>query len=259
MARFFSEHLLKVGQIELHGKEAHHLIRVRRLGPGDQVEIFDSAGNAAEAKVTSICGDVAILDVLQIIDPTNESCPILVGVAFPKGERQKWLIEKCVEMGVTRLTPLHAARGVAIPSESAVERWRRQVIAACKQSGRSQSMEIQPPCSLPDFLGSVDQESIRLLADPRGEPWPALYPLPPANDVLPENQTPSSTAYPRAYACAIGPEGGWTDAEREQGIAAGWRLTRLGELTLRVETAAIAFVAAFHTSNFAISRRRPKD
>ena len=249
MARFFSELPLRTGEVELRGGEAHHLIHVRRLQPGDDVELFDGAGNAANARVTSISGELVVLNVLRIVNRPSGHVPILVAVAFPKGERQKWLIEKCVELGVTTLVPLRTARGVALPSGAAVDRWRRQVIAACKQSGRSQFLEIQEPRAVEDFFESVGNERVRLLADLRGALWPSLHEIAAANCSRPESKgIENAYSTPTAFACAIGPEGGWSDQELAKGISAGWRLTRLGDLTLRVETAAIAFVAGFHAA-----------
>lgn len=245
MARFFSEQRLTKGICEIRGPEAHHLIHVRRLHVGDMIEVFDASGNVANAKVHSTAPDLVRVDVVQLTSPTTEPAPLVMAVAFPKGERQKWLIEKCVELGVTRLVPLQSTRGVALPTTSAVDRWRRQVIAASKQSGQSHMLEIDEPQAANEFFAKSQKDHMRLLADGRGQPWPTpeqVTLLCPFLDSSPQEVRPSFRTLP--VAIAVGPEGGWTPDEREHAEGMGWRPTRLGDLTLRVETAVLAFAAA---------------
>ncbi len=149
---------------------------------------------------------------------------VTLGVALPKGDRQKWLVEKVVELGVARLVPLETERGVAQPVENALERLRRGVVEACKQCGRNRLMEIAEPNAWQAFLKENETAACRLVAHPRQGPgrWPA----------------PSENA-----ALAVGPEGGFTDAEVARAVAGGWLTVDLGPRILRVETAALALAA----------------
>jgi 16S rRNA (uracil1498-N3)-methyltransferase len=159
--------------------------------------------------------------------------PMTLGVALPKGDRQKWLIEKATELGVACLTPLETARGVAQPVGAALARFQRAVIEASKQCGRNRLMEIATPCPWGDFIAEPAQESaLRLFAHPGGKP---------ILEVRLENQTA------REVWLAIGPEGGWTDDEIEVATKAGWQDVGLGRRLLRTETAAIALAARFLT------------
>jgi 16S rRNA (uracil1498-N3)-methyltransferase len=149
-----------------------------------------------------------------------------LAVALPKGERQKWLVEKATELGVTCLVPLITERGVVQPAQAALERLRRTVVEASKQCGRNQLMEIGQPAPAIDLFGQAPAAGGRLIADKGGQPLSSLADL-------------AGTA----LLAAIGPEGGFTPAELAAAHAAGWRAVSLGPRTVRIETAAIAIAA----------------
>ena len=90
-------------------------------------------------------------------------------MALPKGDRQKWLVEKAVELGVTRIVPLRTQRGVAQPVEQALVRLRRAVIEASKQCGRNRLLQIDEPRAWPDFVADAADTPCRLLAHPGGD------------------------------------------------------------------------------------------
>jgi 16S rRNA (uracil1498-N3)-methyltransferase len=203
------------------------LIRVCRREVGDRVELFDGSGLSYLARVLQFEKGEALLQAEGPATPeTPTSCTIQVGTAVPKGDRFGWMVEKAVELGVARLSPLIAERSVVDPRESKLDRLRKAIVEASKQSGRSRLMEIEAPSELKPFLESG--EGLRLLADPAGaapEEWPAI-------------------ARGELVRLAVGPEGGFTDAERALALEQGWRPIRLGPNILRIETAVVAGVAA---------------
>jgi len=156
---------------------------------------------------------------------------LTLAVALPKGDRQKWLVEKATELGVTRLIPLVTERGVAQPTEAALERLRRSVIEASKQCGRNRLMEIGAPCAASECFAQASAEAIHIVADPTGESLVAQS----------WSRRAGTTATPMI--AAVGPEGGFTPEEVAAAQVAGWRLVSLGSRVLRVETAAIALAA----------------
>jgi 16S rRNA (uracil1498-N3)-methyltransferase len=153
---------------------------------------------------------------------------LTLAVALPKGERQKWLVEKLTELGVTRLVPLITERGVAEPTASAIERLQRGVIEASKQCGRNRLMEIAQPRQAGDLFANWPQSATRLIADPAG-----ISPLRPADS---------------AAIVAVGPEGGFTPGEQDSARKSGWQTVSLGPRILRVETAALALACAIAPS-----------
>jgi 16S rRNA (uracil1498-N3)-methyltransferase len=237
--RFFSSQRITADCITLDGPEAHHLLHVMRARVGDSITLFDDSGDEFTAVVDSLARSDATVRVLER-RTVNRELPfeLTVGVALPKGDRQKWLVEKLTELGVTTLVPLTSERGVAQPTAPVLDRLRRSVIEAAKQCGRNRLMRIDEAqiwddwISNPRCLGQSDsdapvRQARRILAHPGGTSVTQLN--------LPAQL---------ATHLAIGPEGGLTDAEVASATAAGWQAVDLGPRILRVETAAIALAAA---------------
>lgn len=229
--RFFIDSRIVSDQVTLRGPEAHHLIHVMRAQVGTEITLFDGEGAEFPARVARLHRAAADLEILQRRDVDREHpLRITLGVALPKGDRQRWLVEKCVELGVYRLLPLETARGVAQPTEQALARLRRVVIEASKQCGRNRLMEIGSPGSVTSHLVG-DASSVGLIAHPvdaSGREPPQLPRLDAGTSVQ----------------LAVGPEGGFTPEELAAARAAGWSQIDLGARLLRVETAALALVSA---------------
>lgn len=237
--RFFSDNPIRQPSVALAGDEAHHLLHVMRGKIGDSVVLFDGTGGHWEATIESLGRTQVQLRVENFSD--QDLMPkhhLTLAVSLPKGDRQKWLIEKLTELGIARLLPLITERSVAQPTESACERLRRNVIAACKQCGRNRLMEIGPAVKLRDLVAETGlQNSRRLIAHP----------------VLETNATEASTTSdigsasspvePKLTIAMIGPEGGFAPDEVRLANRAGWQPIRLGQRILRVETAAVALAS----------------
>jgi 16S rRNA (uracil1498-N3)-methyltransferase len=233
--RYFVESPVVSDRTQLAGPEAHHLLHVMRAKVETRVTLFDGSGWEFDAVVRRTGRSEVELAILGRRDVDRES-PIVVtmGVALPKGDRQKWLVEKLVELGVARLVPLETVRGVAQPPESALERLRRGVIEASKQCGRNRLMEIAESKPWQVFLADSHSVECRLVAHPGGEAALRIA-----------NPTGRGTRLV-PYKCAalgIGPEGGFTDQEIAMATARGWDVVDLGPRILRVETAAVTLVA----------------
>ena len=227
--RFFTENLTVGSRVKLTGDEARHLATVMRAKVGDEVVLFDGSGAEFTGRIAEIRKTGIELDVISRHELSRElTFDLTLAVALPRGERQKWLVEKATELGVTRVVPLATERGVAVANDSAVERLQRQVIEASKQCGRNRLMEIGQPVPAAEHFRSIGVGTNRLLADPTGEPLSVLGSIHPAAS---------------DWQIAVGPEGGFTAAELTEAKNAGWRLVSLGPRILRVETAALALAA----------------
>ena len=113
----------------LQGSEAQHLTRVMRGKCGDRVELFDGSGWQWIAEIVDVGRNEATLKILSTEEADLEpALALTVGIALPKGDRQKWIIEKLVELGVTTVIPLTTSRGVAQPVDKALVRLRNHVI-----------------------------------------------------------------------------------------------------------------------------------
>jgi 16S rRNA (uracil1498-N3)-methyltransferase len=224
--RFFLSMPPRDGRAVLVGDEARHLARVMRCTVGDEVVVFDGSGTAWRARVASIGRDEVMLDMGEAVTASRLTrVPLTLAVALPKGERQKWLVEKLTELGVERLVPLATVRGVAEATPAAVERLSRGVVEACKQCGRDGLMQIGGPKSVAEVVGGTGGGAVLLVADRDGAP-------------LEEVATGASLVV-----ALVGPEGGFTEEELATIEAAGGRRVSLGPHVLRVETAAIALAA----------------
>ncbi|MEO1495905.1 MAG: 16S rRNA (uracil(1498)-N(3))-methyltransferase [Planctomycetota bacterium] len=223
-SRFFSDEPITGDTATLAGPEAHHLLHVMRTAVGDRVTLFDGSGVEFAAEVVRLGRGDATLAVLAS-EPVDRELPftLTLGVAMPKGDRQKVLVEKLTELGVTRLRPVVTARTVVELKPAALEKLRRLVIESSKQCGRNRLMAIDEPLPFDRFVAEAEADE-RFFAHPGGAA--AL--------------SPGAT---EDVAIAIGPEGGFTDEEATFGEEAGWTAASLGSRILRIETAAIAAAA----------------
>ena len=228
--RYFVEEPIERGRAVLTGPEAHHLAHVMRARPGQEVLLFDGHGLELVARVQRIGRSDVELVVMSSMQVDRElPVRITLGVAMPKGDRQRWIVEKATELGMARLVPLVTERGVALVSAGAYERLRRSVIEASKQCGRTQLMEISQPQTIAEFCRAQDTAGI--MAHPGGQPL---------RDVIDKLREEKSGQ----IAFAVGPEGGLTDEEVAVAASAGWTAVDLGQRILRVETAAVLLAAA---------------
>lgn len=223
-ARFYCPDPASDGVHRLRDGEAKHLSRVCRLGVGDEVEIFDGRGAATRARVIALGNNW--VDLTAVGEPIPErvpAFPLVLASAVPKADRFDWLVEKSTELGVGRLIPLITERTVVEPAATKISRLERTVIEASKQCGRTRLMLIDHPRRWPAIVDAFPHSS-RFLADQSG---------------IPPSKLPSVRSGQRVV-LAVGPEGGFTPAEREIAARAGWLPISLGAHTLRIESAALA-------------------
>ena len=254
--------------VVLTGAEAKHLSRVMRKKVGDRVLLFDGAGREFDAEIIGISRDRVECRIFATrADDREPNLALTVLLALPKGERQKWAIEKLSELGVRRVVPFDAERADVKFDESVRERLERQVLEASKQCGRLRLMSITPSVGFGEFRALVElleartsgavelSESARALAD-RFRGFGLFDEFKPGDEVARIAAHPRSdgdfgqTSFaelarsfgdkiPRGALIMIGPVGGLTDAEIGGAVEQGWRPLDLGKQVYRVETAAI--------------------
>lgn len=236
--RFFLETPIVADLVQISGSSAHHMINVIRVATGDEVVLFDGSGYEFQATIEDVRKSSLTARVNKSVSVSREiSADVTIAVALPKGDRQKILVEKLAEIGVSRLIPINAKRSVAKADAKTTKKLALRVIEASKQCGRNRLMEIvEPRTSKELFANPITTESngpaIRLLAHPYGISRTA-------SDLVRELKPDESVAI------AIGPEGGFDLAEVEVAISAGWQSVSLGPTILRVETAAVVAAILF--------------
>lgn len=257
----------------LEAAEARHAASVLRIRAGQTIELFDGVGHQATASVVSVTRHDVEFTVDHWSTPLQDLAhELTLAIALPKGDRQKTLVDAATELGVSRLVPLLTQRGVAQPTDNALERLSRGVIEACKQSGRNRLMKISDPRSI-DQLTSESwmqqppecPEILRLIAHPYAANDPLVNDLV-VNDLAVSDQMPDEVPRddrashhqpgrppslhrvladrpPCPAVIVIGPEGGLSDDEINRAVATGWRTVSLGNTILRIEVAALAAAA----------------
>lgn len=232
--RFYAEAPIRSDTVQVGGSEAHHLLHVMRAKIGTEVTLFDGTGFEYSARIVRTGRQQVELEILSRSQTDRElKRKLVLGVALPKGDRQTWLVEKAVELGVQQLVPLYAARSVVRPTSSTLKKLRRAVIEASKQCGRNRLMQIADAQPLEEYSRQLPSDAVGWLAhpDPLGQPNT-------------ESGAPlSSLSTQRSLYIAIGPEGGFSDDELRLAAHAGWIPVCLGARILRVETAAVALVS----------------
>ncbi len=219
------------GQAELAGEAARHLARVLRAETGQRYEISD--GRAAYlAEVASAGKDRVAFRILEELPSREPALAVTLLAALVKFDRFEWVIEKATELGVAEIVPVEAERsekGLLEAARKRVDRWRRVAFESGQQARRLRPPVIADPRRLAENL------------DPAG----TRYFLEEESGAVPLAHTAGTGG---EFALAVGPEGGWTEAERARFNAAGWQAVSLGPFILRAETAAIAAVSVLiHT------------
>lgn len=211
----------------LLGPNANHLFRVLRVIPG---QVFDVAADGVPrvGTVTFASPEQVEFHLGAVIE--SEALPqITVLLSVFKFDRFEWALEKLTELGVTTIVPVFAQRTekhLAKAAEARVERWRKIAREASQQSRRVAPPEIADAIALKQAVAQSQGSRIVLAENEERLSLKAA---------LAESQPPLTLA--------IGPEGGWTEAEIELFAANGWKSASLGHTILRAETAAIAAVA----------------
>lgn len=239
MPRFYCPPPLFVDtEIRLPAAVAHHAKKVLRLEVGDRVTLFDGEGGEYEGAISRYEKDAVIAAILDR-DPIERESPLDVTLAQAvlNAEKMDSVVQKAVELGVTRIQPLASTRGVVrLDSERArrrVDHWRNIAIAACEQCGRNRIPKIAELGSVPDWLARLRRngaDPARLLLSPRAELHLADLPKPLQGIVM-----------------MIGPEGGFSVEEELAAQSVGFNALALGPRVLRTETAASAVLAAMQT------------
>jgi 16S rRNA (uracil1498-N3)-methyltransferase len=211
----------------LTGEHADHLIRVLRPRIGQEFDIA-AGGVVRRGRIVGITDARVEFELGEDLLASQTSNVTLLLAIF-KFDRMEWAIEKCTELGVSRIVPVIARRTdahLASASQKRVERWRRIARQASEQSRRAAPPEIAEPVKMQE---AVDSQGALKIVLAESEQKTYLRDLPSA--AAGEN------------ILAIGPEGGWTKDELQRFEKAGWVPASLGPTILRAETAAIAATA----------------
>jgi len=233
--RFFVDQV-RNGHAEISGQDARHLTRVLRVEAGQRYEISDNR-NVYLAEIETARKEHVIFRTIEKLAAEEPPLRVILCAAIIKFDRFEWMIEKATELGAAQIAPFIAVRtekGLDKAAHKRLERWRRIGIEASQQSRRAHLPEVSEPVKLAEALAIHAAHRYALDENPAAPPLAGALPAQLNSD--------------DSVALLIGPEGGWTEDEREEFSAAGWQPVSLGSLILRAETAAVAALAVINSA-----------
>jgi 16S rRNA (uracil1498-N3)-methyltransferase len=223
---------LKEGLNLLPPEESHHAVSSLRARRGDEFVVFDGCGRDATARVERIKRRQVHVVVERVTErPFDMRHRITLAVAMTKAHRQGYLVEKCTELGVAAFWPILAERSVVRPASSAIDKWSRRAVEAAKQSARAWVPTVEASQTFSQAVARIGEFSATAIADPTPQAKPFT--------VFLGNHGEGSTLL-----VFVGPEGGWSEGECGEAVAAGAVQIRLSPTVLRSETAAVTVCAA---------------
>lgn len=209
----------------LTGQDAHHISRVLRMRVGEELTLCDGAGTDYVCRITMV--DNAEVQAQVLYRRPTESEPtttVTLYQGLPKSEKMDLIVQKCVEIGITRIVPVATARSIvklnAAEGAKKQARWQKIAASAAEQSGRGIIPEVAEPMSFAAALREMEQENTVVFYEGGGEALSALI----------NEET-------RQVSLVIGPEGGFEAEEIERLHTVGAKVATLGKRILRCETA----------------------
>lgn len=212
------------GRCRISGEDYRHLARVRRVRAGDIIRLRDDAGAPLTARVLLVADDSIEAEITERGAVPAPHPDITLCMCLLKGKNFDTVIEKAVEIGVSRIVPVTSERTVPRPADAAarVERWNRKADEAAKQALRERAPRVDMIMPFAGVIESADTP-VKIVAHPG------------ASGSLKEILRGRG---PSAVSLLVGPEGGFSANELEAAVRAGWTPAGFGFSQLRAGTAA---------------------
>lgn len=216
-------------QIDLDEKSANHVGKVLRMQAGRELILFNGQNACHFHGVIEHSDKKRVTVQIHHKTESNNESPLTihVGQALSKGDKMELVIQKCVELGVTEITPLWTehcdVKLNAERIEKKLKQWQGIIISACEQCGRDILPVLNPVIKFQDWIANVSADK-KWVLDPRGN----------AGQTQPDIVT--------SAVIAIGPEGGLSQSEIQLACDNGYKAKLIGPRVLRTETAALAAV-----------------
>jgi 16S rRNA (uracil1498-N3)-methyltransferase len=228
---YLPQPLVSGNEVELDANALRHAVHVLRLKPGNPLILFNGLGGEYMAELTYVEKRRAKARVGAFQNINRESNLFThLGLGISKAERMDFALQKAVELGVSEITPLFTEHCVVQLSDKRVtkkqEHWQAVIISACEQTGRNTIPVLNPSKNFVQWFATLPNTT-KLILEPAA------------------NMTLSNVGHVSSgVTLAIGPEGGFSQAEVEGALKCGFQAVSLGTRILRTESAAIAGLAA---------------
>ena len=231
--RFFVQQFTEDGAV-VEGETAYHLGRVLRAQQGQLYELSDGQ-RVRLGRIEKVARDRVEFSLLEEIPAHPPTIDVTLLLAVVKFDAFEWAIEKATELGVSAIVPLAAARcekALLAAAGKRAGRWKKILAEASQQSRRVRVPVLREPAQPARAFGSLDDVMKIILSE--------------RPDALSLRQILQGGSFRKQAVLAIGPEGGWTDAEFAAAQTSGFREASLGKLILRTETAVAAALASIN-------------
>lgn len=237
MHRFFAEPgQIGEKEIVITGADVNHIRNVLRMRADEEVLIADGQGAEYRCKLTDLGENEVRAQILWKLDGNAElASAITLFQGLPKSDKMDLIVQKCVELGVSRIVPVSTKRAVvkldAKKEQTRLKRWNTISESAAKQSGRGVIPEVSGVMSFGKALEEAKKLDVLLIPYERAEH-------------MTETRRVMGEIRPgQSVGIFIGPEGGFEESEVEEAVAAGAKAITLGKRILRTETAGLAVMA----------------
>lgn len=230
VSRLYTSAVLNTGkQIELDEENAHYVRIVLRLKKDAEIILFNGTGGEYHCRIIEVNRKAVVIEIKHWDNRSVESSlTVHLGLGISRGDRMDFSVQKVVELGVNVITPLVTERcQVQFKGEKKSQRWihwQKIVQHAAEQSGRTQLPDLLEIDNLSQWV--TQQQGVKVFLDPYAE------------------QCLADLERPTQVTLLVGPEGGFSDAERQVAKVAGFIPVRMGARILRTETAALAALSA---------------
>jgi 16S rRNA (uracil1498-N3)-methyltransferase len=214
---------IQAGRIHLETRQTHYLQRVLRLKVGDRFIAMNGQGQTWLAEL----GEVAATIITALEVNSELPDPVILAIALPKGSGFDEVVRQVTELGAVQIIPIISERTLLQPNAKKQARWQKIAAEAAEQSERTIVPSISAPIPWKQYLQLQPTGANRFLCWERGDSLALL-------DALPQHGP---------IELAIGPEGGWSEAEVALALAAGYQPVSLGKRILRAVTASVAVMA----------------
>ncbi|MDD6603574.1 MAG: 16S rRNA (uracil(1498)-N(3))-methyltransferase [Eubacteriales bacterium] len=216
----------------LEGEEARHIAKSLRMRVGDMLTVTDGGGKDYGCQIQAIDRDTVTLAVCyQQACNSEPTCAVTIYQGVPKSQKMEDIIQKCVELGVTRIVPTLTKRSISRPDPKQAgkknQRYQKIALEAAQQSGRGIVPQIEQQITLKQAI-STDKSKKKIVFYEGG------------GCSLKDIVSPTDTA----VSVYIGPEGGFDPDEVEALESAGAVVATLGPRILRTQTAPVAALTA---------------
>lgn len=225
----------------IEGENARHISKSLRMKTGEELTLVTPKGEQLECEVSSINGETVAVDVKDRFPCKQEpDVEVTLYQALPKGDKMEYIIQKCVELGVTRIVPVISARCISRPDEKSLskkqKRWQKIAREAAQQSRRGIIPTVESALSFKKAVELSQQNEKNIIFYEMGG----------------DSVRKLITKKPRSIGIFIGSEGGFEEGEVALVLEKGGGRATLGKRILRAETAPLAALSIimFETGNF---------